>query len=871
MPPSVAIVPHPAGSHRGSGPPPWRAASVIGAMCAVGLGYYAGAKLGLELRLPGATPSVLWPPNAILTSALLLVPPRYWAWCLAAALPAHLLLQLQVGWPVPLVLALFATNCSEALIAASVLRRLSDAPTRLDSLRRVAAFLVACAFLGPFVSSFLDAAAVTSFVGEPYGAVWRARFFSNVLTELTVVPALVIASTRVPRWFVRAQAWKWLEAAVLMSGLVGVWMTVSFWPGIAHTLMPGTIRSPLAFMVPFVAWAVIRFGSAGTSLTLLPAVVLAVWAAARGLSPSDPSPPHTLVSLQLVLIALSMPLLVLAAAIEERHAALYAVAVRLRFEELLSHLSQAFVHVPSDATRERFDSGMERVGRHFGLEGVLLLERGELPMTVRRYAAWLDAAARSAMNLTPHGDFPWAVSEVLAQREVVLRGLDDLPSAAIRDRESFVRYGFRSGIGLPLVSGDEVVGVLGAFTVSEKMAWTPELVARLHLVAGVFANAMARRQHEDALRASEALKTAILASLSAGVAVLNRSGRIIAVNERWKGLASRSGLDCACQAVGDDLLSACRRDAERDGRAAALYDGIRAVLEGTLPSFDYPHTNGTSNEVTYWVMSARPLEDRSVGALVTHTEITARKRGELEIEAARAELAHLSRVAMMGELAASIAHELNQPLTAIVSNGRAAQRMLAQPAAASELPAILDDIVADGMRAGAVIQRTRSMVRKGGPAPARLDLGNLVREVATLVANDALIRQVNLLLPPPMPPVVVEGDRIQLQQVVLNLLINAFEAMPGDAQQPRDVVVSIEPIDGTRAEVAVRDTGAGIPVDAQSLFDAFYTTKPSGMGMGLSVARSILEAHGGDIRATANPGGGATVRFTLPLAGAGRP
>src|SRR5437867_4291710 len=190
------------------------------------VGYYVGANIGFILRFPPATPSVMWPPNAILTATLVLTPPRGWWIYLLAALPAHLVAELGAGWPTSLVLALFTTNCSEALLAVIGVRWLSDAPVRFDTLRRVAAFIVAAVLLAPFVSSFADAAAVATLRGEPYWLVWRTRFFSNILTELTLVPALVVVMTAGPIWLWGATHLRHAEAALLAGTLCAVGLIV---------------------------------------------------------------------------------------------------------------------------------------------------------------------------------------------------------------------------------------------------------------------------------------------------------------------------------------------------------------------------------------------------------------------------------------------------------------------------------------------------------------------------------------------------------------------------------------------------------------------------------------------------------------------
>src|SRR4051812_36720562 len=150
----------------------------------ISLGYYIGANLGFILRLPPTVPSVVWPPNSILTATLLLAPRRRWWIYLLAVLPAHLAAEMP-AWPFPLALAFFVTNCSEAVVAALCVRQFSDAPARLDTLRRVVIFILGAAVFAPFVSSFLDAAAVSFVRGDGYWPVWRTRFLSNVLTELT--------------------------------------------------------------------------------------------------------------------------------------------------------------------------------------------------------------------------------------------------------------------------------------------------------------------------------------------------------------------------------------------------------------------------------------------------------------------------------------------------------------------------------------------------------------------------------------------------------------------------------------------------------------------------------------------------------------
>jgi signal transduction histidine kinase len=257
-----------------------------------------------------------------------------------------------------------------------------------------------------------------------------------------------------------------------------------------------------------------------------------------------------------------------------------------------------------------------------------------------------------------------------------------------------------------------------------------------------------------------------------------------------------------------------------------------------------------------------------------------RKRMELSLgqrlrEAGRLrqELTHIGRVSALGELTASLAHELNQPLTAILNNAEVAQRLLEADAPnIVELRAIMKDIVADETRAADVIRRVRVLVKKGELEHSLLDINDVVGEVAQLVKSDMASRHVPMSLDLASGLPKVRGDRVQLQQVVLNLVLNGIEAMrePND----RDAALAIRTFGaGPRSvTVAIVDSGPGIDMrDVERIFEPLYTTKREGLGMGLAIARTIIQAHGGQLRASNNAAGGATFEFTLPAAGNPRP
>ena len=246
--------------------------------------------------------------------------------------------------------------------------------------------------------------------------------------------------------------------------------------------------------------------------------------------------------------------------------------------------------------------------------------------------------------------------------------------------------------------------------------------------------------------------------------------------------------------------------------------------------------------------------------------MTERLEVETEARQRREELAHLARVAMMGELTASLAHEINQPLSAIMSNAQAAKRYLNTPAPdMEEVKEIINDIVKEDTRAGEIINRMRTLLKKTKMEFEPVDLNSVFREIVTLLNSDAVIRDVKIDLEfdPQLP--FVRGDRIQLQQVALNLVMNAFEAMNERPRGERWVQIRTG-LKDSQVLAAVTDNGTGVSTeDSEKVFQPFYTTKTQGLGMGLSISRSIIIRHQGRIWAENNPGGGTTFYFSLPV------
>ena len=251
------------------------------------------------------------------------------------------------------------------------------------------------------------------------------------------------------------------------------------------------------------------------------------------------------------------------------------------------------------------------------------------------------------------------------------------------------------------------------------------------------------------------------------------------------------------------------------------------------------------------------------------SEINERRRAEEALQKAQAELAHVARVMTLGELTASISHEVNQPIAAVVTNGQVCLRLLAlETPRPDDVRATVERIVRDAHRASEVIQRIRALAKRTEPQMVSLDINDVIREATLLVQREVLSHGVSLRteLSSALPPVL--GDRIQLQQVVINLLINGVEAMAPITDRPREILIRSQQQEAGQVHVSVRDSGIGIDSEtAERLFSAFFTTKPSGMGMGLSISRSIIRAHGGRLWVSPNPDHGAAFQFTVPTNG----
>ena len=495
-----------------------------------------------------------------------------------------------------------------------------------------------------------------------------------------------------------------------------------------------------------------------------------------------------------------------------------------------------------------------------GDRGVLIVPRGD--------ELRVEADARSTRDTievhigarTGPADVPESILRyVMRTQESLL--LDNALDASPFSGDEYIRQKrCRSVLCLPLTRQARLIGILYLENSLTSHAFTPARIAVLKLLASQAAISLENAWLYSELRHTDAyLAEAQRLSRTGSFGWHVSSGEVFWSDETFRIFElDRSivpTLEIVTQRVHPEDVGRLRQALDDAARRGDDWDREQRLL---MPDGSVKHLH----------VVARAVRDDAgelayVGAVM---DVTATRRAEQAAHAAQAELAHVTRVTTLGELAASIAHEVNQPLAAIVANGTACLQWLGQEKPAlDEMRSSVDDIISDAKRASEVIYGIRALSRKAEPENATLDINDVIRQAIGLMQRELLSQGVSLRLDlaPDLPS--VAGDRIQLQQVIINLAINAVQAMSSMPEQQRELLIRSQPDTAGHISVIVSDTGIGIdPTGVDRLFTAFFTTKPGGMGMGLSICRSIIGAHGGRISATANPGPGATFQFTLP-------
>jgi PAS domain S-box-containing protein len=453
---------------------------------------------------------------------------------------------------------------------------------------------------------------------------------------------------------------------------------------------------------------------------------------------------------------------------------------------------------------------------------------------------------------------------VVRTRESVI--LDDAAAQSAFSSDSYLRErGARSVLCLPLIAQGKLTGVLYLENTLTPRVFAPSRSAVLKLLASQAAIALENARLYRDLEQREAKIRRLVDANIIGIYLWELEGRIIEANDTFLRMVGYDREDLLAGRVSwADLTPPEWRDL--DARAV---EGLKTA--GRLPPAEKEYFRKDGSRVPVLIGSAAFDEQRDEGVAFV-LDLTERKRTEAEareserhVREMQMELAHANRVATMGQLTASIAHEVNQPIAAAATNAQAALRWLAaRPPNLEEVRQALDHIVKDASRAGDVIGRIREIIKKAPSRKDRVDINEAIREVIELTRGEAVKNgaSVQTAFGEALP--LIEGDRVQLQQVVLNLIVNAVQAMGAVAERPRELFITTARAEPNGVLVTVKDSGPGLaPSNLEQLFAPFYTTKPDGLGMGLSICRSIIEAHGGRLWVTANQPRGATFHFTV--------
>lgn len=589
----------------------------------------------------------------------------------------------------------------------------------------------------------------------------------------------------------------------------------------------------------------------------------------------------------------------------------------LRFERLLSELSAGFIDMPAAQIDAAIVDALRRIVELLGIDRStlsLVVPESDLLDTFHSWA--VDGVQTVRKGIIPR-PLPWVLGMARARRPIVFSRLADLPAEAGADREWYARNGLRSHVGLPVLVAGELFAVLGFGVLRTEREWPSELVERLKLVGDMFGGALARkRAHEDIERALGFER--LLADISASLVTQPLRDLDRALEGAVRAIGAFLGVDhVSLWRCSDDgarfershhwIAEAARLPPPSVDELALPYV-FRSLASGrviSIPSVDrLPpdaevdrsalHDSGTQSLLAVpltvaglvvgalslaTVVRRRDWPDALIPRVRLMGEVFAsvltRQRAAVEVQKAQSEtaqyrerLAHLVRVHTVSEMSAAIAHEVNQPLMAIENYAQAAARRLdpSHPVDGAKLQELLGKIGLQAARAGDVLKRLRSIVKKHESEASVFDMNALVAETMTLVEMESRLQDVRIEVHAPQGVPHVYADAIQVQQVLLNLARNGIEAM--DALPPSDKLLRVEVSAPAPGQVRVRviDRGRGLSEeDAAHLFEPFYSTKPQGLGIGLAICRSIIEAHGGKLACLPSPDEGTVFQFTLPV------
>jgi PAS domain S-box-containing protein len=513
----------------------------------------------------------------------------------------------------------------------------------------------------------------------------------------------------------------------------------------------------------------------------------------------------------------------------------------LTFERLLADLSARFANVSIVQVETEIDSALNQLQEFLGFDRSNFFE-----FTADGRATILGSAARAGVDRHPLGPAPaflsWYLGQVRTGKVMRVQSIEDLPPEAIEQIAYHRRVGIRSSLGLPLRVGGRIAGVITFAAFRSTRKWPDDLIARLKVVGEVMAQALVRKRAEAALQASEERWRSMFEASNLGIAVIDENLHYVATNTAFQVMLGYTDYELQ-QLTPLDVTAEEDLDVTQM-RLTELQQGDRRHYE-TLKQFR--RKDGTIIWGHSYVSAVRDGASRPKMFIGTVIDVTEAKRAQDALRETQSRLEHVTRLTTMHAVTASIAHEVSQPLAAIVTAGKAALNWLRKsPPDVAEAADMVGRIISDGHRASQVVSSVRTMFKKDEHAKVHLDVNKVIEEVLALLRGELNSRRISVRAELGQGLPCISADRVQLQQVVLNLVMNAGEAMDAVPAGGRVLTIRSEACAPNEVIIAVEDSGPGIDrKDIARIFDAFFTTKPQGMGMGLSICRSIIESHGG--------------------------
>jgi PAS domain S-box-containing protein len=782
---------------------PFSKLPVIGILTVV---YFIAGKFGLLLASLHASASPVWPAAGIALATLLVLGYRAWP----AIFVGAFLVNVTTAGNVATSLAIASGNTLEAVCGAWLVNRFAGGTTVFDRPQGVVKFALAAVvstFIGPAFG--VTSLAFGGFADwANFGAIWLTWWLGDTTGDLLIAPLIILWSTPPKRRWNRKEV---VEVGILLLLLFGLseavfcgWLTIS------------ARNYPIAFIsLPIVIWTAFRFTQRETATGIFILSAIAIWGTMHGFGPfAGETENQSLLALQSWTAVLTITAMALSAGMAERERAAEALRESEASMSLAANAANLGLwvwNIPSG--EERWVT--EKWRQLFGFAD-------SEPVTFERF-----------LEVVHRGDSE-RVKQVVQQ--ILEHGGEYEVDYRITRPDGSIRW----------------IATHGRVELDER--------GKPVLARGVSRDVTERKIAEEELRESEARFRTVANAAPVMIWMSGPDKLCTFFNKGWLDFTGRS-LE---QELGNRWAEGVHR--EDIDRCLDVYQNSFNARE----SFTVEYRLRRSDGEYCWLLDSGTPRFASDGAFLGYIgsciDITERKAAEEEARRRREQVELLGRVSLLGEMTASLAHELDQPLAAILSNATAAMQYLKQGKLAPEqLQEILTDVVGDGRRAHDIMHNVRSAIKKGSAIRGRINLNDVVKAVTHMVHLDAAAHfcKVEMSLARNLPA--IEGDPSQIQQVLINLVRNAFDAMRDTPPSGRKVeIATTYNGDGTIC-VAVRDYGSGIPeLTPERLFEQFFTTKEQGLGMGLAIVRSIVEAHGGSIVAENADGGGARFHFRLP-------